>query len=76
VDHLTDAFGDQSLTQVRAAVLAEYKAQRRRAGAAAKTINDELGLLSHAYSLAMREWEWTDQNPVERVPKERREKIS
>lgn len=32
VDHLMRAFGDRSLRQVRPAVLAEYKAQRRRAG--------------------------------------------
>jgi hypothetical protein len=40
-------------------------------GAAAKTINNELTLLSHAFQLAVKEWEWVAENPVQRVSKEK-----
>lgn len=71
VEHLLTAFGDLTLVKVRPALIAEYKARRREAGASPKTLNDELGLLSHAYKLAMREWEWVSENPVLRVSREK-----
>lgn len=70
-DHLMKAFGDLALTQVRPALLADYKAGRRSEGAAPKTLNDELTLLGHAYKLACKEWEWVTENPVQRVSKEK-----
>jgi integrase len=70
-DHLIHAFGEFTLVQVRPSVLADYKATRRGAGAAPKTINDELGLLGHAYQLALKEWEWVTTNPVSQITKER-----
>ena len=69
--HLVHAFGSFQLTTVRPALLAEYKSRRRREGAAPKTINDELKLLGHAYKLAMMEWEWVTDNPVQRVSREK-----
>jgi integrase len=38
---------------------------------AAKTLNKELGLLGHAYTLGMREWEWATDNPVQKIAKEK-----
>ncbi len=70
-DHLNRALWDLTLIQVRPALLAEYKAKRRAAGGAAKTINDELTLLGHAYKLATKEWEWVTDNPVQRITKEK-----
>ncbi|MDE3019306.1 MAG: tyrosine-type recombinase/integrase, partial [Nitrospirota bacterium] len=69
--HLIHAFGNRPLTTVRPAMIAEYKAQRRDYGAAPKTINDEIKLLSHAFKLAMKEWEWVTVNPVDRVSREK-----
>ena len=69
--HLLRAFGDVPLDQLRPARLAEYKASRRAQGMAPKTINDELGLLGHAYKLAEREWEWATNNPVLKIAKEK-----
>ncbi len=69
--HLNRALGDLTLKEVRPSLLAEYKAKRRVEGAAAKTINIELGILSHAFQLAVREWEWVAENPVLRVSKEK-----
>ncbi|MCM3900367.1 MAG: hypothetical protein ND866_01530 [Pyrinomonadaceae bacterium] len=69
--HLLRAFGDIPIDQLRPAQLAAYKASRRAQGLAAKTINDELTLLGHAYKLAVREWEWATDNPVLKITKEK-----
>lgn len=69
--HLRRAFGDVPLDQLRPAQLADYKASRRAQGAAPKSLNDELTLLGHAYKLAMMEWEWTSDNPVLKIAKEK-----
>ena len=69
--HLLRAFGEVPLDQLRPARLAEYKASRRAQGIAPKTLNDELGLLGHAYKLGMREWEWVTDNPVLKIAKEK-----
>ena len=69
--HVLRAFGDVPLDQLRPARLAEYKASRRAQGVAPKTLNDELGLLKHAYKLAIMEWEWVTENPVLKIAKEK-----
>ncbi|HSE58524.1 MAG TPA: site-specific integrase [Nitrospiraceae bacterium] len=70
-NHLLASFGDLTLVQVRPAFLAEYKARRRKEEASPKTINSELTLLSHAFELAMKEWEWANHNPVKKVSREK-----
>jgi integrase len=69
--HLTEAFGTIPVTELRPAQIAAYKASRRADGAAPKTVNDELGLLRHAYKLALLEWEWVADNPVLKVKREK-----
>lgn len=69
--HLIRAFGDLTLRELRPSLIAAYKAKRRAEGAAAKTINIELGILSHAFQLAVKEWEWVTENPVIRVSREK-----
>lgn len=69
--HLNGAFGDSSLTELSARAISEYKIRRRNEGLAANTVNNELRLLSHAFNLAIREWEWAESNPVSRVSKEK-----
>jgi integrase len=69
--HLIRAFGAVPLDQLRPVQLADYKASRRAAGSAPKTVNDELTLLGHAYKLALLEWEWVTDNPVLKVKKEK-----
>ena len=69
--HLKDAFGSYTLVQVRPSLITEYKARRRAKGASPKSINNELTLLSHAFTLAMKEWEWVMDNPVQRVSREK-----
>ena len=69
--HLIRAFGDLTLKELRPSLIAAHKAKRRAEGAAAKTINIELGILSHAFQLAVKEWEWVTENPVIRVSREK-----
>ncbi len=69
--HLKGFFGDTLLVEISAKMISEYKLKRRDDGVSPRTINYELGLMSHAFNLAMKEWEWVTDNPVARVRKER-----
>lgn len=64
-------FGDVTLSAIGPKDIAEYKVSRRNEGRAPSTVNRELGLLGHAFNLAIKEWEWLDFNPVARVSRER-----
>ncbi len=70
-DHLVVYFGDLRLTEISPKLISNYKAKRREEGAASQTINNELSLMSHAFSLAIKEWEWLRDNPVKKVSKEK-----
>ncbi len=64
-------FGDYQLSVLSPKDIADYKVKRRDEGRAPGTVNRELCLLSHAFNLAIKEWEWVDFNPVARVSRER-----
>jgi integrase len=70
-DHLTKFFGTYKLVQISPKLISEYKTKRRLEKAAPKTINNELVLMGHCFNLSMKEWEWTKDNPVSRVSKEK-----
>ncbi len=70
-DHLLKVFKDCYLLDITAAMISDYKVQRRSEGAAPRTINYELTLMSHAFNVAIREWEWIDANPIKKVKKEK-----
>ena len=65
--HLIDAFGGLLLAEITPARISEYKSLRRSEGAKTATIARELEVLRHSFNLAVREWEWIDKNPFERV---------
>jgi integrase len=69
--HLNRYLGDWMIADISSRAVADYKYSRREEGAAPNTVNNELRLLSHAFNLAVKEWEWVDFNPVSRVTKER-----
>jgi len=69
--HLLTSFKDEYLLDITPAMISDYKVQRRRDGAAPRTINYELTLMSHAYNIAIGEWEWLKNNPVKKVKKDR-----
>ncbi len=70
-DHLIAAFGEMMVSEIGPNSISAYKIMRRKEGAAPKTINNELILMGHAFSLAMKEWEWVRDNPVRKVSKEK-----
>lgn len=65
--HLLPVFGHRLLGHITPKMLADYKMQRRLEGAAPATTNKELQLVRHAFNVAMREWEWCQNNPMHRV---------
>lgn len=65
--HLSGFFGGMTLAEVKPARISEYKSLRRSEGAKTATIARELEVLRHALNLAIREWEWLDRNPFEKV---------
>ncbi len=69
--HLIKFFGDYMIVEITPKIISEYKTKRRQEGASPRTLNYELTLMSHAFNLAIREWEWVRENPVRRVSKER-----
>ena len=71
IKNLNAAFGDCYLTEIRSRDVADYKGMRRQEGASPRTVNYELTVMGHAFSLAIKEWEWVKGNPVSRVSKER-----
>jgi len=69
--HLLKSFGDAYLTDIKSEMVSDYKTNRRTEGASPRTINYELTLMGHAFNIAIREWEWIEDNPIKRVKKER-----
>jgi integrase len=70
-DHLVAFFGDSPLSEISPRLISEYKTHRREERCAPKTLNNELTLMSHAFNLAIKEWEWVKENPVQKVSKEK-----
>ncbi len=65
-DFWSNRLGDLRLFQLSPAVVVEVRdelAVRRSAA----TVNRYLALLSHACTTAVREWEWMESNPLQRV---------
>ena len=65
MQHLYPVFTERRLSEIRALDVRRYIRERQRAGAAASTINKEIGLLSRAVRWANRELGMALQNPVE-----------
>jgi integrase len=69
--HLVGFFGNFPLAEITPRLIADYKSRRREEGAAPQTINNETSLMSHAFNLAIKHWEWVKENPVKKVSKEK-----
>jgi len=69
--HLIPFFGSRRLTEISPGQINQYKVMRKEEGSTPATINRELALMKHAYSLAAREWEWVKDNPAKRVSMEK-----
>jgi integrase len=81
--HLTwwkDHIGDRLLADVTPSLLAEYRdklAKGERSPRSPATVVRYMAALSHAFSIAVREWEWVDDSPLRKVskPKEPRGRV-
>jgi len=69
--HLLSFFGDLSLLAITPKKINDYKVLRKNQGKKPATINKELAMLSKAFCLAAKEWEWIRDNPVSKIPKEK-----
>jgi integrase len=69
--HLLPFFEGYTLTEVTPKLINEYKTARRNEQASPCTINRELALAKHAFTLAVKEWEWVEENPVKKVSMEK-----
>ena len=71
IKNLKTFFGNPTLDQITPKRIVAYKNQRYTDGVKPATINRELATLQKAFTLARREWEWCNDNPVSRVSMER-----
>ena len=69
--HLNPYFRETKLTSISSKMISRYKVLRKDEGAAPGSINKELAMLSKAFSLSVKEWEWLRDNPVSRVQREK-----
>jgi len=60
-------FGDISLLDVTPQKISAYKIRCMKRGFAPATTNYRLKTLKHAFSFAIREWEWVSENPLWKV---------
>ncbi len=72
--HLLPVFGQCMLADIGPSSISEYKVKRREEGASAQTVNLELSLMSHVFTIAMKEWEWVKEHPVKMVARERKDR--
>ncbi|OPX97428.1 MAG: Tyrosine recombinase XerC [Syntrophorhabdus sp. PtaB.Bin006] len=71
IKHLLPSFADYYVTDITPKLIQQYKTKRRRENASPCSINRELALMKHAYTLAINEWEWAQNNPVKQVSLEK-----
>jgi integrase len=64
-------FGRFTLAEITPKLIVQYKAKRYADGVGPGSINRELGVMRHAFNLAIKEWEWCRDNPVRRISMEK-----
>ena len=64
-NHLNPFFGDMLVCDITPKHISRYK--KKREGASSDTIIKELGLMKAAFNVAIKEWEWLESNPVNKV---------
>lgn len=68
--HLDIFFGGLTLADITSSSISDYVEKRKTEGGAAHgTINREYSMLSKAFSLACRRWNWCRENPCSRIQK-------
>lgn len=59
------------MSEITSKKINEYKQARKKAGGGAPSINRSLSMLSKAFNLCIKEWEWLKENPVLKVAREK-----
>lgn len=67
LEHLKPSFSGLALNQITPRIITDYKTRRLTDGASPASVRNELRLLSHAFNVAMKQWEWVKDNPVSKV---------
>lgn len=72
-----DEIGDYLLADITPALLSQCRDKLSRRGCSPATVVRYLAVLSHAFTVAMKEWQWVESNPLYRVtrPKEPRGRV-
>jgi integrase len=71
IKEMKEFFGNTLLQDVTPSLVSGFKTKCREKGLSPATINHRRTLLRHAFNLAIKEWQWCSENPVERVSRER-----
>lgn len=69
--HILKFFGEMTLKEVTPKQISRYKMQRLAKKRKPATVNREIAVLSKAFSLAFKEWEWVLNNPVAKISREK-----
>ncbi|MDP6923558.1 MAG: tyrosine-type recombinase/integrase [Candidatus Scalindua sp.] len=64
-------FGNANLMSISPKMISRYKMSRKGDGVKPATVNRALSMLSVAFNVAIKEWEWLSDNPVSKVSKEK-----
>jgi integrase len=71
VNEIKETLGTMLLVDVTPSLISSYKTKCREKGLSPASINARRTLLRHAFNLAIREWQWCKENPVEQVSREK-----
>lgn len=71
INNLNGYFGNYYLTEITSSRISQYKVLRRKQGVSSRTVNHELAIMSHAFNVAIKDWEWIKENPVRNVSREK-----
>ena len=66
-NHLVPAFGGLTLNKITPKIVSQYKYRKLTEGLKLSTVALQLKIMSKMFSLAMKEWEWVQDNPVTKV---------
>ncbi len=64
ITHLLSFFGNITLDKITPESISRYRSKRLSDGVKLQTVRYELIILSHAFSIAVREWQWVRFNPM------------
>ncbi len=66
-NNLNQGFTGLTLDQITSRVITDYKTKRLSEQASPATVRNELRLLSHAFNVALKSWEWVQDNPMSKI---------